>query len=160
VATGRRCDQFGAYAFCWIAVAQAQPATYGAGISLAQARRVIAAAVLEGEKQHLPVAVAVVDPAGLLVSFERMDDTQTASIAIAEDKAASAAKFRRPTKVFQDSLAAGGVGLRVLSLRGAVAADGGMPLLVGGKVVGAVGVSGGTAEQDGSLARAASSALP
>jgi uncharacterized protein GlcG (DUF336 family) len=105
------------------------------------------------------MAVAVVDNAGQLVAFERMDNTQTASTGISQDKAASAAMYRRPTKAFQDVLAAGGVGLRVLTLRGANAVEGGLPLIADGKIVGAIGVSGGTSEQDGMVAKAGTDAL-
>jgi len=83
-----------------------------------------------------------------------MDNTQTASIAVSQDKAASAAMYRRPTKAFQDALAAGGAGLRVLTLRGANAVEGGLPIVVDGKIIGAIGVSGGSAEQDGVVAKA------
>jgi glc operon protein GlcG len=105
-------------------------------------------------KQNLNRAIAVVDTVGLLVAFERMDNAQTAATNVAQDKAASAAIYRRPTKAFQDALAGGGVGLRVLTLRGANAVEGGIPLVIDGKIVGAIGVSGGSAEQDGAVAKA------
>jgi glc operon protein GlcG len=127
---------------------------YGASVNHEQARRTVAAAIANARKQNLPMAVAVVDTAGLLVAFERMDNTQTASTAVAQDKAVSAAMYRRPTKAFQDVLAGGGVGLRVITLRGAVAVEGGLPLIVDGKIIGAIGVSGGTSEQDGGVAKA------
>ena len=134
--------------------AQAQVPQYGNNVNLEQANKVVVAAIAEARKQNLPMAIAVVDNAGLLVAFERMDNTQTASVGIAQDKAASAAMYRRPTKVFQDVLAAGGVGLRVLTLRGANAVEGGVPLTMDGKIIGAIGVSGGTSEQDGVVAKA------
>ena len=145
-----------AAALCAFAsAAQAQPAPqYGVNVSHEQARKAIAAAVADARKQNLPMAIAVVDTAGQLVAFERMDSTQTGSIGVAQDKAVSAALFRRPTKVFQDALAAGGAGLRILTLRGASAIEGGIPLTVDGKVIGAIGVSGGSAEQDGVVAKA------
>ena len=145
--------------FCLASAAQAQVPQYGANVNLDQARKAIAAAVADSRRQNLPMAIAVVDTAGQLVAFERMDNTQTASTAIAQDKATSAAMYRRPTKVFQDVLAAGGVGLRVLSLRGASAVEGGLPLVIDGKIIGAIGVSGGTSEQDGVVAKAAVDAL-
>ena len=98
--------------------------------------------------------MAVVDTAGQLVAFERMDNTQSGSINVAQDKASSAAMYRRPTKVFQDVLAAGGVGLRILMLRGANAVEGGLPISVDGKIIGGIGVSGGSSEQDGVVAKA------
>ena len=114
----------------------------------------MAAAVAEARKQNLPMAIAVVDTAGQFVAFERMDNTQTGSIGVAQDKAISAAMFRRPTKVFQDAVAGGGAGLRVLTLRGANAVEGGLPMLADGRIIGAIGVSGGSAEQDGVIAKA------
>ena len=141
------------------ASAQAQVPQYGTPINHEQARKVVAGAVAEARKQSLPMAIAVVDNAGQLVAFERMDNTQTASTAVAQDKAVSAATYRRPTKVFQDLVAGGGVGLRVLTLRGAVAVEGGLPLMVEGKIIGAVGVSGGSSEQDGVVAKGGVDAL-
>lgn len=140
-------------------VAQAQVPQYGPNVTHEQARKVLAAAIADARRQNLPMAVAIVDTAGHLVAFERMDNTQSASIAVAQDKALSAAMYRRPTKVFQDLIAGGGVGLRVLSLRGANAVEGGVPLAVDGKIVGAVGVSGGSSEQDGVVAKAGLDAL-
>ena len=105
------------------------------------------------------MAVAVVDTGGHLVYFERMDGTQTGSAGVALDKAKSAVAFRRPTKVFEDVLAAGGAGLRILTLSGVVAVEGGVPIVIGGKIVGAIGLSGGTAQQDGVAAKAGVDAL-
>ena len=95
---------------CLGSAAQAQVPQYGANVNLDQARKVIAAAVADSRRQNLPMAITVVDTAGQLVAFERMDNTQTASIGVSQDKAVSAAMYRRPTKAFQDVLAAGGVG--------------------------------------------------
>jgi uncharacterized protein GlcG (DUF336 family) len=136
------------------ASAQAQVPTYGTPVNLEQAMKAVAAAAAEARKQNLPMAIAVVDNAGMLVAFERMDNTQTASVAVSQDKAVSAATYRRPTKAFQDALAGGGAGLRVLTLRGANAVEGGLPLVVDGKIIGAIGVSGGSPDQDGSVAKA------
>lgn len=93
--------------FCLASAAQAQVAQYGANVNHGQARKALASAVPEARKQSLPMAVAVVDTAGQLVAFERMDNTQTGSIGVAQDKAVSAAMFRRPTKAFQDAVAGG-----------------------------------------------------
>lgn len=123
------------------------------------AKKAIAAALAEAKKNGWTMAAAVVDPGGHLVAFERMDGTQTGSSAVAVDKARSAALFRRPTKAFQDVLAAGGEGLRVLKLRGAVPIEGGVPLVAGGRVVGALGLSGGSSPEDGQCARAGASAF-
>ena len=130
------------------------PQSYGAAIDLEAAKKVAAPALAEARKNNWAMAVAIVDTAGELVYFEKMDDTQTGSVVVAVDKARSAARFKRPTKAFQDTLAAGGDGLRVLGLSGVVPVEGGVPIVVGGKIVGAIGVSGGTSPQDGQCARA------
>jgi len=98
--------------------------------------------------------VAITDAAGDLVYLEKMEGTQTGSVNLAIAKARSAARCKRPTKVWQDVVAAGGGGLRILSLEGIVPSDGGIPLVVDGKIVGAIGLSGGTADQDGQCAKA------
>jgi glc operon protein GlcG len=128
--------------------------TYARPIGVEDAKRAAAAALAEARANSWTMAVAVVDPAGLLVYFERMDGTQNGSVAVAQAKARSAALFKRPTKAFQDTLAAGGEGMRVLGLEGAVPVDGGLPIEVGGAVVGAIGLSGGTSAQDGQCAKA------
>lgn len=149
----------GAALSCAAGVALAQVPQYGTSVNLEQAHKVVAAAAAEARKMNLPMAIAVVDTAGQLVAFERMDNTQTGSVAVSQDKAVSAAMYRRSTKVFQDAVAGGGAGLRVLTLRGANAVEGGLPLSVGGKIIGAIGVSGGSAEQDGVVAKAGADAL-
>ncbi len=150
-------------AFSMTALAQTpSPAAivpYGVSITADAAKKLAAAAIAEARKNHWEMAVAIVDTAGYLVYFERMPETQIASVDIAQDKARSAALFRRPTKSFQDALAAGGVGLRILALKGAVPVEGGIPLIVGGKVVGAIGASGGSSDQDGLTAQAGAAAL-
>jgi glc operon protein GlcG len=133
--------------------------SYGANVTLEQAKAVIAAAEAEAVRQNWNMAIAVVDTAGNLVAFIKRDDTQNASVQVAQAKAASAVLYKRPTKAFQDTLAAGGVGLRVLTLDGVVAAEGGVPLVVDGAIVGAIGVSGATSEQDGVVAAAGLAAL-
>ena len=132
---------------------------YGASVTLEQAKKAAAAALAEVRANNWIMAVAVVDTAGLLVYFEKMDGTQNGSVAVAQAKARSAALFQRPTKAFQDSLASGGDGLRVLALDGAVPIDGGLPLLVGGRIAGAIGLSGGTSAQDGQCAQVGVDAL-
>jgi glc operon protein GlcG len=133
--------------------------SYGPPITTEQARKAVLAALAEARANNWTMAAAVVDPAGILVYFERMEDTQNASSEIAIDKARSAALFRRPTKTFQDSVERGGIGLRVMALRGAIPVDGGVPLVINGQIVGGLGVSGGTAEQDGQCAKAATDAM-
>jgi uncharacterized protein GlcG (DUF336 family) len=135
----------------------AQP--YGTPVTSAQAQQAAAAALAEARKHEWTMAVAIVDPNGTLVRFERIDDTQIGSVQVAIDKAQSAARFKRPTKLFQDTLAGGGAGWRVLGLQGAIAVEGGVPLVVSGHIIGAIGVSGGTSEQDGQCALAGVAAL-
>ena len=135
------------------------PNPYGASINGENAKKVAAAALAEARKNNWTMAVAVVDTAGDLVYFEKLDGTQAASVGIAVDKARSSARFKRPTKALQDVLAAGGEGLRLLALQGAVPVDGGVPLLIEGKIVGAIGMSGGTSAQDGQCAAAGVAAL-
>ena len=96
------------------------PQPYGFPIGLETARKAAAPALAEARRNNWAMAVAIVDPAGELVYFERMEATQTGSIAVAIDKARSAARFKRPTKAFQDMLAGGGDGLRVFRIKGAV----------------------------------------
>lgn len=132
---------------------------YGMPISADTAKKVAAAAIAEARKNNWAMAIAVVDGGGYLVYFERMQDTQLGSVEVAIDKAKAAALFRRPTKSFQDALAAGGAGLRILGLTGAVPVEGGIPIIVDGKVIGAVGASGGTSDQDGHTAQAGAAAM-
>jgi len=136
------------------------PNPYGSPIGLDDARKAAAAAMAEAGRNGWRMAIAIVDPSGHLVFFEKMDQTQTGSVQVAMDKARSAALFKRPTKAFQDTLAAGGDGLRILSLPGALPVEGGVPLVIDGKIVGAIGVSGGTSAQDGQCARAAAGLWP
>ncbi len=144
----------GAAAIWFAATAQAQVPQYGANITLDQARKVAAAADAEARKNSWPVAITIVDTAGQLVLFQRHDNTQTPSVNVPQDKAVSAAMYRRPTKVMQDAMAAGGAGVRFLNLRGASVVEGGLPLYIDGKIVGAIGVSGVTSDQDGQVAKA------
>ncbi len=132
---------------------------YGLPVALETAKKAAAPALAEASKNHWAMAVAIVDTAGILVYFEKMDATQNGSVAVAIDKARSAALFKRPTKAFQDTLAAGGDGLRVLGLDGAVPVEGGVPLMMDGTCIGAIGVSGGTSQQDGQCAKAGADAL-
>jgi uncharacterized protein GlcG (DUF336 family) len=97
--------------------------------------------------------------AGYLVYFERTPDTQLGSVEIAIEKAKTAALFRRPTKSFQDTVAAGGEGLRILRLTGAIPVEGGIPIIIDGKLIGAVGASGGSSDQDGRTAQAGAAAM-
>jgi uncharacterized protein GlcG (DUF336 family) len=141
------------------AVFAQMPNAYGTPISLDAAKKVAVPALAEAAKNGWTIAVAVVDPAGNLVYYEKMDDTQLGSANIAVDKARTAAMFKRPTKAFQDALAAGGEGLRILRLQGVTPVEGGFPLVSGGKIVGAIGVSGMTSAQDSQCAKAGADSL-
>jgi uncharacterized protein GlcG (DUF336 family) len=134
------------------------PPPYGAPIGVADAKKAAAAAIAEVAKVgSAPDAIAVVDHGGFLIYFERMDNTQLGSVEIAIEKARSAALFRRPSKVFEDALAGGRTA--ILALHGAVPLDGGVPIISGGKLVGAIGASGGTTQQDGQVAKAGADAI-
>jgi glc operon protein GlcG len=133
--------------------------SYGLSITLADAKKVGAAALKEASANQWTMAVAVVDTHGDLVYYEKMDGTPLGSTVVCQDKARSAARFKRPTKVFQDMLAGGGDGVRVLRIKGAVPVEGGLPILKDGAVIGAVGLSGGTSPQDGQCAQAGLGAL-
>jgi uncharacterized protein GlcG (DUF336 family) len=141
------------------AVPEAMPfdIPYGAPITLYQAKKVAAAAEAEARRHNWKMACAVVEPAGQLVYFEKLDGTMYASIAIAEDKARMAAIFRRCTKVFQDRVNSGLPAF--LSFSGMVAIEGGLPLLENGTIIGAIGCSGGAAAQDGVVAGAGAQSL-
>lgn len=132
---------------------------YGLAITTANAKIAAVGAIVVAQRNGWTMAIAVVDPGGHLVYFEKMQDTQTGSVALAIEKATTSALFRRPTKVFQDAVAAGGENLRVLRLTGTIPNEGGIPIIVDGKVIGAIGVSGGSGEQDGQAARAGAAAV-
>lgn len=126
---------------------------YGAPVTLAQSRAIAAAAEAEARRNGWRMAVAIVEPTGDLVLFEKLDDTQYGSIQIAQTKARAAALFRRPTKEMADQVQSG-AGLGIVTLPGAIAVAGGIPIVVDGKMIGAIGVSGGTSDQDAQAAAA------
>jgi glc operon protein GlcG len=127
---------------------------YGPSITLDVAKKAVAAAEAEAKKNNWWMAIAVVDIAGKLVAFERMDNTQMASSDIALGKAVSANNLKRPTKVLQDAMAAGGGGMRFLAIPGAMPVEGGLPIVVDGKIIGAIGVSGAASSEDAQCAAA------
>ena len=141
------------------AFAQAPPKAYGPPIGVENAKRIAAVALAEAKKNNWYMAVAVVDPSGTLVYYEKMDNTQTGSATVAIEKARTAAMFKRPTKVFDDAVAGGGAGLRALRVPGVIPVEGGIPLIIDDKIVGAVGVSGDSSDHDGICAKAAAEAL-
>lgn len=138
-------------------LAQEQRPGYGPSINIAAAKKIAAGVIAECQSNKWNVAVAVVDTHGSLVYFERMEDTQTASMKIAIMKANAAATYRRTTRVFADVIAKGGPA--IMTLPGVVASPGGVPIFVGGKVIGAVGVSGVTGDQDEQCAKAGVAAM-
>lgn len=133
--------------------------SYGPAITLEQAKKVAAAAEAEARKNKWNVFIVIVDSATNPVLMQRMDDAQLGSLNVAQKKAYTAAAFRRSTKVFEDGIAAGGIGMRILGNEQAMPIEGGLPILVNGKVVGAIGVSGVTSQQDGIIAKAGVEAL-
>ena len=136
------------------AAAPPPPPPYGPAITLEQAKKVMAGAEAEANKNKWNVVIVVLDSGGNLVMLHRMDGAQFGSIDVAKEKAYSAVAFRRPTKAFEDALGQGGVNLRVLRLPGASPLEGGLPIVVDGKLIGAVGVSGVQATQDAQIGRA------
>ena len=127
---------------------------YGDPISLDRAKAVMEAAEAEAAKEGWPMVIAIVDSGANLLMLHRMDQAQLGSIQIAREKAETAVKYRRPTKAFQDVLAAGGAGLRLLGMGNLLPLEGGLPLIADGRVVGAIGVSGMQSPQDAQVARA------
>src|SRR5271169_1934944 len=132
---------------------------YGAPITLDQAKRVMAAAELEAAKNSWLVAITILDSGGNLVMFHKVDNTQLASIAASEGKARTALTFKRPSKALYDAIAAGGAGLRLLAIKDITPLEGGIPILIDGKIIGAIGVSGALSSQDGQVAKAGADAL-
>ncbi|MFN3657712.1 MAG: GlcG/HbpS family heme-binding protein [Pseudolabrys sp.] len=124
----------------------------GAPLTLEQAKKIVAAAEAEAKKNNWAMVIAIVEPNGQLVYLQKADGTQYGSINVAIDKAVSSALFRRPTTAFEAGLKAGNTYL--LTLRGANATPGGQPIVMGGKVVGGIGVSGATGAQDDQVAKA------
>jgi len=140
-------------------VADPMHAPYGAPVNIETAKRAAAAALAEARRNNWLMAVAVVDTAGNLVYYEKMDNTQLGSVHVSVDKARSAALFKRPTKAFQDMVAGGGAGLRMLDMEGAVPLEGGVPLMVDGTIIGAIGLSGDSSDHDGQCAIAGAVAI-
>jgi len=134
-----------------------QPPPYGTPITLEQAMKAAAAARAEMKKNNWSQVIAVVEPSGALVYLER-DGAQYGSIGIAQNKAITAAVYRRPSKAFQDRLGQNDLSLLTLG-QGLTASEGGVPIIVGGKLIGAIGVSGGTSAQDGQVAQAGVNAV-
>jgi len=131
---------------------------YGLSIGNEATKKALAAAEAEAKKNNWAVAIAVVDTGGKLVGFTRLDNVQNASVDIAIGKAVTANNFKRPTKALQDGIAQGGVNLRILGQPGVTPLEGGVPIIVDGKIIGAIGVSGVLSSQDAECAMAGAAA--
>jgi uncharacterized protein GlcG (DUF336 family) len=142
---------------CLVVSGQAAAQSQQPALTLEAATRIADAAQAEATRNKWNVVIAVVDAGGHLVLLRRLDNTQLGSVAVAEEKAKSAVLFRRPTKAFAEAVASGRTA--VLRLPGAIPIEGGVPLIAGGQVVGAIGVSGVTSEQDGQIAEAGAKAF-
>ena len=140
------------------AQAPAPPPPYGTPITLEQAKKVMAGAEAEAKKNSWPVVIVILDSGGNPVMMQRLDNAQWGSVDIAKEKARSAVALRRPTKVFQDLIAQGGANLRLLNI-GYSVLEGGIPIVADGKIIGSVGVSGVTSQQDAQIAQAGIDAL-
>jgi uncharacterized protein GlcG (DUF336 family) len=153
----RRLALAGALALSVLPAAGQQSATpnYGPPITLEQAKKAMAAAELEAAKNSWQVAIAILDSGGNMVMFHKFDNAQLSSIEIAEGKARTALTFKRPSKALDDAIAAGGAGMRLLALKHITPLEGGLPILIDGKIVGAIGVSGALSAQDTQIAKAA-----
>jgi uncharacterized protein GlcG (DUF336 family) len=134
-----------------------QPADYGPPITNEQAKAVAAAAFAEAKKNNWRMAFTIVGPTGELVYFEKMDGTQNASVEISAAKARTSVNFRRPSKAFADQYAAGNTAFMTFPDK-PIASEGGVPIVVNGKIIGAIGASGGTGQQDGVAAAAGAGA--
>jgi len=130
---------------------------YGAEVTLETAKKIAAGAMAESKKQNWYVAVAIVDNHGMLIYYEMQDNTQKASADVAIEKARTAAIWRRPSKEFEQVIADGRVA--ILGIRNAIPIEGGLPIVVDGKMIGAIGVSGMASPQDAQVARAGLDAL-
>ena len=139
--------------------AQMLPIEYGAPISNADAKKVAAAALAEAQKMNVPMVIAITDTSGNVLYMERQDGAILGGVLVAPQKARSAALYKRPTKAFEDAITPGGVGVRFLRLEGAIPIEGGLPLIKDNKIIGAIGMSGGTGVQDGVAAKAGADTL-
>jgi uncharacterized protein GlcG (DUF336 family) len=132
---------------------------YGETITLAQAKKVADAALADATKRDWQMCIAVVGPTGDLIFFQKMDQCQFASISIAQHKARTAARYRRPTVVFERLLGKGAFFSYLPTLDDVIASRGGNPIVVNGKIIGAIGVSGGTGSQDDVISQAGAAAM-
>jgi glc operon protein GlcG len=132
---------------------------YGPAITLDQAKRVMAAAELEAAENTWQVAITILDSGGNLVMFHKIDNAQLSAIGVSEGKALTALQFKRPSKDLDDAIARGGAGGRLLALKNITPIEGGLPIMLDGKIIGAIGVSGAISAQDSQVAKAGIEAL-
>jgi glc operon protein GlcG len=132
---------------------------YGPPITLDQAKRAMAAAELEAAKNSWQVAITILDSGGNMIMFHRVDNAQLSATTVSEGKARTALEFKRPSKALDDAIAAGGAGMRLLALKDITPLEGGLPVIVDGKIIGAIGVSGSLSSQDAQVAKAGADAL-
>ena len=132
---------------------------YGPPITLDQAKHAMAAAELEAAKNSWQVAITILDSGGNLVMFHRVDNAQLSSAPLSEGKARTALQFKRPSKALDDAIANGGAGMRLLAVKDITPLEGGLPLVVDGKIIGAIGASGALSSQDSQVAKAGVEAL-
>jgi glc operon protein GlcG len=132
---------------------------YGPPITLDQAKRAMAAAELEAAKNSWQVAITILDSGGNMIMFHRVDNAQLSATTVSEGKARTALEFKRPSKALDDAIAAGGAGMRLLALKDITPLEGGIPVIVDGKIIGAIGVSGSLSSQDAQVAKAGADAL-
>jgi glc operon protein GlcG len=132
---------------------------YGPVITLDQAKRAMAAAELEAAKNSWQVAITILDSGGNMIMFHRVDNAQLSATSTSEGKARTALEFKRPSKALDDAIAAGGAGMRLLALKDITPLEGGLPVMVDGRIVGAIGVSGALSSQDAQVAKAGADAL-
>ena len=143
------------------ALAQQPVATlpYGPPITLDQSKRAMAAAELEAAKNSWQVAITILDSGGNIVMFHKIDNTQLSAVTVSEGKARTALEFKRPSKALDDAIAAGGAGMRLLALKNITPLEGGLPVVVDGRIIGAIGVSGALSSQDAQVAKVGADAL-
>jgi glc operon protein GlcG len=138
---------------------QTPPPPYGPPITLDMAKKIMAAAEAEAAKNSWAVAITIVDSGGHMVMMQKFDNTQLASISASEGKAQTALAFKLPSKALEDAISAGGAGTRLLALKNIAPFEGGFPIVLDGKIIGAIGVSGALSAQDAQIARAGLSAI-
>ena len=132
---------------------------YGPPITLDQAKRVMAAAELQAVENSWQVAITILDSGGNMVMFHKIDNAQLSAVSVSEGKARTALQFKRPSKDLDDAIARGGAGNRLLALKDITPLEGGIPIIVDGRIVGAIGVSGAVSAQDAQIAKAGADAL-